>query len=75
MAQPIVMRSDHYPIAEPGPASADESLEEVDVAVIGGGPGGLSAGVSMSIADPTLRIRVLYACALVQKETCRLAIC
>ena len=33
-------------------------MEEVDVAVIGAGPGGLAAAVSLSIADPSLKIKV-----------------
>ena len=74
MTEPVVMRSDHYPFAEPGPGPADESLEEVDVAVIGGGPGGLSAGVSMSIADPSLRIRVIVNAHLF-RDACCPAIC
>lgn len=32
--------------------------EDLDVAIIGGGPGGLSAGVCISLADPDLNIKV-----------------
>ncbi len=52
------MRSDHFIVDGPEIRPGDENLEDVDVAVVGGGPGGLSAGVSMSIADPSLKIRV-----------------
>ena len=41
--------------------SADLSkthMEDVDVAVIGGGPGGLAAAACVHIADPSLRIKV-----------------
>lgn len=32
--------------------------EDLDVAIVGGGPGGLSAGVCASLADPYLNIKV-----------------
>ncbi len=33
--------------------------EDLDVAIVGGGPGGLSAGVCASLADPHLNIKVI----------------
>lgn len=33
-------------------------MEEVDVAIVGGGPGGMSAGASIGIADENLKIKV-----------------
>lgn len=33
--------------------------EDLDVAIVGGGPGGLSAGVCASLADPYLNIKVI----------------
>ena len=34
-------------------------METYDVAVVGGGPGGLAAAACIHIADPALRIKVL----------------
>ena len=34
---------------------------DADVAIVGGGPGGLAAGVALGIADPGLRIKVRRA--------------
>ena len=54
----ITMRSDHYTAAPIPDAQQDDITDYVDVAIIGGGPGGLSAGVAVSIADPSLSVRV-----------------
>ena len=34
-------------------------MESLDVAVVGGGPGGLAAAACVHVADPSLRIKVL----------------
>ena len=54
----VIMRSDHFTEVPIPDAHRAHDMEYVDVAIIGGGPGGLSAGVAVSIADPSLAIRV-----------------
>ena len=58
LATLVIMRSDHYTAAPIPDAHHDDTMEFVDVAIVGGGPGGLSAGVAISTADPSLTIRV-----------------
>ena len=46
--------------------SLEEGMtEDLDVAIVGGGPGGLSAGVCASLADSDLKIKVCNWCYII----------